>query len=81
MMLALRSALKLALVLLAGSASAYPHGSPEARAAAPTTKLDQGTFVGKSSNGVSSFLGIPFALPPWVHCMTPALHELTGYTA
>ncbi|KAF7365669.1 Carboxylic ester hydrolase [Mycena venus] len=36
-----------------------------ARAAAPTVKLDAGTFVGTaSSSNTQSFLGIPFAKPP-----------------
>ncbi|KAH9970755.1 carotenoid ester lipase precursor [Lactifluus volemus] len=31
---------------------------------ATTVKLDNGTFIGTTSNGITKFLGIPFAKPP-----------------
>lgn len=39
-----------------------------ARQATPTVSLDSATFTGvtNSTTGVTSFLGIPFAQPPWV---------------
>ena len=33
---------------------------------ATTVQLDNGTFIGTTSNGVNKFLGIPFAQPPCV---------------
>ena len=53
-------------------------------AAAPTIQLDRGTFVGSSTGTVDKFLGIPFALPPYVRptrqCFLGALPNayLTG---
>ncbi|KAH9970732.1 carotenoid ester lipase precursor [Lactifluus volemus] len=32
--------------------------------ASPTVTLDSGSFIGTTSNGINSFLGIPFAQPP-----------------
>lgn len=37
-----------------------------ASAIGSTVKLDNGTFTGISAAGVSQFLGIPFAQPPYV---------------
>ncbi|KAM5540854.1 hypothetical protein V8D89_005498 [Ganoderma adspersum] len=37
---------------------------PMAQRAAPSVKLDDGTFVGDSDGDVDKFLGIPFAKPP-----------------
>jgi para-nitrobenzyl esterase len=45
------------VVVLAGAALA-------ARAAAPTAVVAQGTLVGMTDDGVSGFLGVPFAAPP-----------------
>jgi hypothetical protein len=53
----------LAFSLFVGSASAAPS------LAAPTIKLDAGTFIGKTDGITQSFLGIPFAQPPYV-CLT-----------
>lgn len=61
----LHSATSLALALLAGTALGLPQGAPHERALLPTVKLDSGTFTGTSLLGVSRFLGIPFALPPY----------------
>ena len=33
----------------------------------PTVRLDHGTFLGNGSGNVSHFLGIPYALSPYVH--------------
>lgn len=46
--------------LFMSSASAAPS------LAAPTIKLDAGTFTGKTDGVTQSFLGIPFAQPPYV---------------
>lgn len=35
-------------------------------AAVPTIQLDRGVFIGNSTGTVDKFLGIPFALPPYV---------------
>lgn len=50
------------LALAAAAVAAPTH--VEERAAAPSVKIANGTVVGKSSNGVDSFKGIPFAQPP-----------------
>lgn len=60
-------------LLLAAAAQtlAAPQGLPALETpvtpltpAAPTVQLGYGTFKGKTEQGVSSFLGIPFARPP-----------------
>lgn len=32
----------------------------------PTIQLDNGTFIGNQTGNVTQFLGIPYALPPYV---------------
>ena len=40
--------------------------TPTMPATSPTVILDEGTFIGSTANGVNTFLGIPFAQPPFV---------------
>jgi len=47
--------------VLATLAYAAPH---DQRAAAPSVTIKNGTVVGATSNGIDSFLGIPYAQPP-----------------
>jgi hypothetical protein len=49
---------------------------------ATTVKLDNGTFIGTKSNGITKFLGIPFAKPPSVTLLwpIPCLPRLTYCT-
>ena len=43
-------------------------------AADPTAPLDNGAIItGVNEDGVSKFLGIPYALPPWDHASSPIL--------
>lgn len=59
------SALSLLVTAILGDfTSALPATPVAQRATAPTVTLDNGTFVGVTSSGVDSFLGIPFAEPP-----------------
>lgn len=46
------------------SAPSVPSAPPAAPS--PTVGLDYAKFTGKSSNGIDSFLGMPFAQPPYV---------------
>jgi hypothetical protein len=50
--------------------------SPLADSTCPVVKLDEGTFIGTTSNGTNSFLGIPFAHPPSVLDVGSAHHPL-----
>lgn len=43
--------------------------------AAPTVKLDSGTFIGVSSGTTSQFFGIPYAQPPCVHFLLPRYNQ------
>lgn len=49
-----------ALVALASTAFALPQG----RQSAPSVSVSNGTIVGSTSDGIDSFMGIPFAMPP-----------------
>ena len=54
----------LAVSVVTGAALASP--VVRGPASSPTVRLDNGTFVGTSDGTVNSFLGIPFAKPPYV---------------
>ena len=56
----------LPLLALATSTLAVPHEKRQF-STAPTATVKNGTVVGSTSNGIDSFLGIPFALPPTGH--------------
>ncbi|KAF2155568.1 alpha/beta-hydrolase [Myriangium duriaei CBS 260.36] len=49
------------LLAFASSVLALPH---DTRASNPTAITKNGTVTGASANGIESFMGIPFALPP-----------------
>ncbi|KAI9454047.1 carotenoid ester lipase precursor [Lactarius psammicola] len=46
------------------AATATVLAAPAIRATRPIVKLDRGTFIGTTADGVNKFLGIPFAQPP-----------------
>jgi hypothetical protein len=50
--------------------------SPLTDSTCPVVKLDEGTFIGTTTNGTNSFLGIPFAHPPSVLDVGSAHHPL-----
>lgn len=52
------------LSLLALAAAAVSASPVDRRAAAPSAVIRNGTVVGASSDGIDSFKGVPFALPP-----------------
>lgn len=58
--------LALPLLAFATSTLAAPHEKRQLTPA-PTATVKNGTVIGSSSNGIDSFLGIPFALPPTGH--------------
>lgn len=55
-------------LLLAAAAivGVFGHSVPHARSSGPTVQLDQGTFLGNATANVTQFLGIPYAIPPYV---------------
>lgn len=59
-----------AATLVAASAAKLP-------AKPPTVTLDHGTFIGANNGTIDSFLGIPFAKPPYVIDYSPSLSSLT----
>ena len=65
-------------LLWVSTQSVFATSHPEAfTPSLPTVHLDSGTFIGNESNGITQFLGIPFAESTYVTIHLRASRSLT----